>query len=174
MTYSILFTSLYFSGKDLSLRYYCAKDGARRLYTDVMLTAEAAAKHLLSSAHIDEIIVLGAGRTYDPGEENKRIELRSWSDFTSKDAKDLSEYSFFQYRLAQFLDNIDMEALDVLADLDPKRQEELKRGYDAFISQEDIADDENEDLFEECDDVFYEHEQLIIDMIYEAAKTFTP
>ena len=50
----------------------------------------------------------------------------------------------------------------------------LKRGYDAFSSQENITDDENEELFEECDDVFYEHEQLIIDMIYEAAKTFTP
>ena len=53
-------------------------------------------------------------------------------------------------------------------------RENLKRAYEAFISQEDIADDENEDLFEECDDVFYEHEQLIIDVIYEEAKTFTP
>ena len=44
----------------------------------------------------------------------------------------------------------------------------------SYCTQEDIADDENEDLFEECDDVFYEHEQLIIDIIYEAAKTFTP
>ena len=50
----------------------------------------------------------------------------------------------------------------------------LKRGYDAFITQENISDDENDDLFDECDDVFYEHEQLIIDIIYEAAKTFTP
>ena len=27
-------------------------------------------------------------------------------------------------------------------------------------------------LFEESDDVFYEHEQLIIDILYEAAKNF--
>ncbi len=47
-----------------------------------------------------------------------------------------------------------------------------KRDNDAFSSQENIADDENEELFKECDDVFYEHEQLIIDMIYEAAKNF--
>ena len=48
----------------------------------------------------------------------------------------------------------------------------LKQGYDAFSAQEDIASDENEDLFEECDNVFYEHEQLIIDILYEAAKNF--
>ena len=134
-TNRILLTSLSNQGDRKSHRYfYYADDGVYR-YCDGLSVAEAGAKYILSEVNIDEIIVLGAGRTYDPGEENKRIELRSWSDFTSKDAKDLSEYSFFQYRLAQFLDNIDMEALDVLADLDPKRQEELKRGYDAFISE---------------------------------------
>ena len=48
----------------------------------------------------------------------------------------------------------------------------LKQGYDAFSAQEDIASDENEDLFEECDNVFYKHEQLIIDILYETAKSF--
>ena len=62
----------------------------------------------------------------------------------------------------------------VLSMLPKPLRENLKRGYDAFAAQEDIADDENEALFEECDDVFYEHEQLIIDIIYEAAKTFAP
>ena len=66
------------------------------------------------------------------------------------------------------------EVETVLTMLPEPLRENLKKGYEAFASQEDIADDENEDLFEECDDVFYEHEQLIIDMIYEAAKTFTP
>ena len=66
------------------------------------------------------------------------------------------------------------EVKAVLTMLPEPLQENLKRVYDAFASQEDIADDENEALFEACDDVFYEHEQLIIDIIYEAAKTFTP
>jgi len=44
-------------------------------------------------------------------------------------------------------------------------RDNLKRGYDAFAAQADIADDENEDLFEECDDVFYEHEALLIDIL---------
>ena len=65
------------------------------------------------------------------------------------------------------------EVETVLTMLPEPLRENLKKGYEAFASQEDIADDENKDLFEECDDVFYEHEQLIIDMLYEAAKNFT-
>ena len=35
------------------------------------------------------------------------------------------------------------------------------------------SDDDNDALFEECDDVFYDHEQLLIDILYEAAKSLT-
>ena len=66
------------------------------------------------------------------------------------------------------------EVKAVLAMLPEPLQSNLQRAYDAFAAQEDIDDDENDDLFDECDDVFYEHEQRIIDIIYEAAKTFTP
>ncbi len=48
----------------------------------------------------------------------------------------------------------------------------LERGYAAFSEQDDISDDVNDELFAECDDIFYEHEQLIIDILYEAAKNF--
>lgn len=47
----------------------------------------------------------------------------------------------------------------------------LRRAYDAFASQEDIADDDNDDLFEECDDVFYEHEALFTALLENYAKT---
>ena len=60
----------------------------------------------------------------------------------------------------------------VLSMLPEPLRENLARGYAAFSEQNDISDDVNDELFEECDDVFYEHEQLIIDIIYEAAKSF--
>lgn len=58
----------------------------------------------------------------------------------------------------------------VLSMLPEPLRANLKRAYTAFASQENIDDDTNDELFEECDDVFYEHEQLIIDIIYEAAR----
>lgn len=66
---------------------------------------------------------------------------------------------------------VEVEA--VLAMLPEPLRENLARGYAAFSTQEDISDDINDELFEECDDVFYEHEQLIINIIYEAAKSFS-
>lgn len=64
------------------------------------------------------------------------------------------------------------EVESVLSMLPEPLRENLARGYAAFSEQNDISDDVNDELFEECDDVFYEHEQLIIDIIYEAAKSF--
>lgn len=50
----------------------------------------------------------------------------------------------------------------VLSVLPEPLRENLERAYDAFAAQEDISDDENEELFEECDSVFYENEHLLI------------
>ena len=61
----------------------------------------------------------------------------------------------------------------VLSMLPDPLRENLARGYAAFSEQDDISDDVNDEVFEECDDVFYEHEQDIIDIIYEAAKNLT-
>lgn len=66
---------------------------------------------------------------------------------------------------------VEVEA--VLSMLPDPLRENLARGYAAFSEQDDISDDVNDEVFEECDDVFYEHEQDIIDIIYEAAKNFT-
>ena len=65
---------------------------------------------------------------------------------------------------------VEVEA--VLSMLPEPLRENLARGYAAFSEQDNISDDVNDELFEECDDVFYEHEQLIIDIIYETAKNF--
>ena len=53
----------------------------------------------------------------------------------------------------------------VLTVLPEPLRSNLRRGYEAFAAQESIDDDVNDDLFGECDDVFYEHEQLLIDLI---------
>ena len=52
-------------------------------------------------------------------------------------------------------------------------RENLKKGYDAFSAQEDICDYENEELFEECDDFFYENEQLLLDILKVYADSLT-
>lgn len=49
-------------------------------------------------------------------------------------------------------------------------RENLARAYEAFSGQEDICDDENDELFEECDDVFYANEKLLTAILEEYAE----
>lgn len=46
----------------------------------------------------------------------------------------------------------------------------LRKAYEAFAVQKDIADDVNDELFEECDGFFYENENLLIDILKEYAN----
>ena len=80
-------------------------------------------------------------------------------------------HSQYFYNVANCGD-LAVEVEAVLSMLPEPLRENLARGYAAFSEQDDISDDVNDELFEECDDVFYEHEQLIIDIIYETAKIF--
>ena len=61
----------------------------------------------------------------------------------------------------------------ILAVLPEPLNENLKKAYDAFSGQEDICDDENEELFEECDGVFYENEKLLMDILKEYANSLS-
>lgn len=49
----------------------------------------------------------------------------------------------------------------------------FRKAYEAFSGQEDICDDENDGLFEQCDDVFYEQEQLLTDILKSYADRMT-
>lgn len=47
----------------------------------------------------------------------------------------------------------------------------FRKAYEAFSGQEDICDDVNDSLFDECDDIFGKYEQLILDMLAAHAKS---
>ena len=78
-------------------------------------------------------------------------------------------HSQYFYNVANCGD-LAVEVEAVLSMLPEPLRENLARGYAAFSAQDDISDDVNDELFEECDNIFYKHEQLIIDMIQEAAN----
>ena len=132
---NILLTSLSPQGDRKSHRYFFFENNGLIRYCDGLSVAEAGAKYILADVDIDEIIVLGSGRTYDKGEELKPVVLKEWSDYTVKDTNDLSEYTFLQYRIAQFIDGLDMEAVDVLEDIDPERSKYIMDVYGKFCAE---------------------------------------
>ena len=93
-------------------QYFYFDQESGRKYCEAICQAEASAKCLLSRVELDQIIVLGSGATYDEGDGLRQIELRDWVDFDVEDISKLSEYSFFRYRISQFLDKLDLETSD--------------------------------------------------------------
>lgn len=125
---NVFITSLSALSNRTGHSYYLYEADGQTKYCDGLSGAEAGAKYLLSNTAINHIIVVGGSRTYEESEETGWLVLRDSTTFTSSGIQNLSEYGFFQYRLSQFLNSIDLEALDVLEDISADRMKELLEG----------------------------------------------
>ena len=125
---NVFITSLSALSNRTGHSYYLYEADGQTKYCDGLSGAEAGAKYLLSNTGINHIIVVGGSHTYEESEETGWLVLRDSTAFTSSGIQNLSEYGFFQYRLSQFLNSIDLEALDVLEDMSEERKNELFEG----------------------------------------------
>ena len=114
---NILITSLDSMENRTEHRFFYIKEGRKTLYCDAIGVAEAGTKYILSRESIDEIIVLGTGATYKEGDELRHMQLRDFDGYGGEDTETLSEYSFYRYRIAQFLDDLNFEGGDVLREV---------------------------------------------------------
>ena len=130
----LLLTSLSEQGNRKTHNYFSYMTGSGYRYCDGLSVAEAGTKYMLSQVDIDEIIVLGGADVCRSGEAYNRMELRDYSDYDAADTSDLSEYGFFQYRIAQFLDRLDVESIDVLERIDPERRQEILKKYQEYCN----------------------------------------
>lgn len=61
--------------------------------------------------------------------------------------------------------NLKAEVETALSILPEPLKANLQSAYEAYEAHPDVDDDTNDDLFSECDDVFYANEQLLIELI---------
>ena len=132
---NILVTSLGSIDDRTDHRFFYIKEGKFTEYCDAIGVAEAGTKYILDRVSIDEIIVLGTGATYKPGDELRHIRLREFVDYDASGTESLSEYSFFRYRISQYLDDLDLEGSDVYENIDPGHKEELIEIYRNFAEK---------------------------------------
>ncbi len=132
MAYKILLTSLYEAEKDSPVRYYYAKEGSKYYFCDAFLAVEASTKFVLANRDIDEIVAIGRKTTFDEGDDGKLIELREGKNFYTSDIRDLSTYSLFRYRIAQYIDELRIEQQDMMELLSPEEQSRAAAYVDEF------------------------------------------
>lgn len=139
MAKSVLLTSL--SAMDnVTLRYYSAKKEFGYDYCEAFMDTEASTKYLLAHYKIDEIIVIGGKTACDPKTDLEPVPLKNGRNFYSADKTTLSTYAMFQYRIAQYLDELTLEQ-EALKELLPEQEREK---FADFIRKYQEEDDELE------------------------------
>ena len=81
--------------------------------------------------------MLGTGATYKEGDELRHMQLRDFDGYGGEDTETLSEYSFYRYRIAQFLDDLDLENINV--EEENERLAMLNKAITRFISAYEAA-----------------------------------
>ena len=108
MAKSVLLTSLS-AMNNVTLRYYSAKKEFGYDYCEAFMDTEASTKYLLAHYKIDEIIVIGGESACDTRTDLEPVPLKNGRNYYSADKSDLTTYALFQYRLAQYLDELTTE-----------------------------------------------------------------
>ena len=132
MKHKIMITSLRKRDVKDGLQYFCYSGGEKNMYCDALTSAEAGSKFILANHNIDIIFAFGSDSTHDLGDDLRSMSLQEGNSFYSADIKDMSSFSLYRYRLAEYLDEINAEIQDVreLLDIDQQRSaEEFIRDY---------------------------------------------
>lgn len=133
---NILLTTLGSTGNNrYDYQYFYYDHNGQLSYCNSLSIAEAGTKYILSRENIDEVIVLGSGATYNAEDALKPLQLRTFADYRAEGIENLSEYSFFRYRIAQFMEDIDVEGADVIESVGPDRQKEIIEAFRSVCDQ---------------------------------------
>ena len=147
MKYRILITPLYGVSAGGKLHYYFNEKGDKTCYCDALLSAEASCKYVLANDTIDEIITFGSKSTYDPEDGLKSVVLKEGSTFYATDIKDMSTYSLFRYRLAEYLDDINVEEQDIRELLSDEQQKAAVTFIEGFFKKYNSSGDKRFNRF---------------------------
>ena len=158
MKYRVMITSLCGGNPNEKIQYYCANDGQKSMYCDAMLSAEASSKYILAHFPIDEIITIGSKATYDPEDELVPMRLVDGKSFFASDISELSHYSLFRYRLAQYLEELRIEDQDLRALIGEEEQKEIKSFLKKFFN--DFVQDYPRARFNRLFDILMDHADL--------------
>ena len=139
-THRVLITSLYGGVSGGKLRYYYSVKDDRASYCDALLSAEASCKYVLAHHIIDEIVTFGSKSTFDEGDGLKSLLLKEGSAFYASGVKDMSTYSLFRYRLAEYLDEVNIEEQDIRELLNDDEKAKVEDFVEKFFYTKENTD----------------------------------
>lgn len=138
MAYKVLLTSLYEVERKSPIVYFYAKENKRNYFCDAMISAEAITKYVLARYDVDEIIALGNWPAFDENDSSE-IMIRDGMDYFTSDLGGLSAFSLFNYRLAQYLDDLRIDEQDLADLIEPDKQAKIVGFVNGFCKSGEEA-----------------------------------
>ncbi|MBR5022113.1 MAG: hypothetical protein IKY18_02795, partial [Oscillospiraceae bacterium] len=129
---NILLVSLEHLANGIRYKYYCSKNEGDPMFCNSIMNAEVTTKYILYKAKIDEIVVIGSGATYDEGDDLRKCSLRESEGYLVPDISSLSEYGLYKYRIFEYLEGMDLEEHEILADISPEDRDRLIDIFNKF------------------------------------------
>lgn len=129
---NLLITTLGYSKRKSNLDYfeYIDNNGEKLLCTGISI-AEAGTKYILSTNRIDEILVVANNTAVNQFDNTETLPLKEAIIEKMNNPSKLSEYGFYQYRIQQFLDGLDIELYETLENT-PKEDPSYRRA-DSYL-----------------------------------------
>lgn len=129
---NLLITTLGYSKRKSNLDYfeYIDNNGEKLLCTGISI-AEAGTKYILSTNRIDEILVVANNTAVNQFDNTETLPLKEAIIEKMNNPSKLSEYGFYQYRIQQFLDGLDIELYETLENT-PKEDPSYQRA-DSYL-----------------------------------------
>ena len=135
MNHKIMITSLRKRDVKDGLQFFCFSEGDKNIYCDALTSAEAGSKYILANYNIDTIFAFGSDSTFDQGDDLRSMMLNEGNSLYSQDVKDMSSFSLYRYRLAEYLDEINAEIQDARELLDEKQRESAEEFINRFFDE---------------------------------------
>ena len=155
-TKNVFLTILSETKDRLDVNYYVCDSGyGDYTYTTGISIAEAGIKYALSNHHIDEIIMIGSAAKMSKAEMMEaNIDKVQINNITDLDR--MSEFSFLNYRIAEYMMQVDFELLDIGEPVSEDRKEEIKKQIVDFKNTHVNTDSSRELFFRLCTDSDFE------------------
>ena len=116
----------------LDIKYFICRDmNGDPVFATGISVAEAGLKTVLSDTPIDEIVVLGPSE-YAEEKYSKGIKLSDMKIKHGADISEMSEYEFFCYRIVEYLNQVDFEAIDIDELIDEDSKKDIRGKIDVF------------------------------------------
>lgn len=146
---STLLTTLSILGRKDIISYYSAEINGEKYYATGISQQEIGTKYFLSdpSAKIDRIIVIGSDATYSKEDDLLEInDLRKSYDQLQKisSEKSASALSFYQYRIAQFLNGKENEEKSFENTINDQRKIKIQEIVKKYLEEKGILEKDQE------------------------------